>query len=330
MSQRTLHLRRINSTARAIGKTGRRNAEDEKRAIRTDPDARLLGRAPPSLGAGRNRPCPWCDRLVAGSDRRPRLRPLPRRRDDGRPLRVLLRRDRGLARSRDPASTIPRAAAVAGPGLNHMAERQCGTCALCCELPPIEALNKPSNQLCRHAAPGAGCSIYRRRPKACRSFVCHWKLLDDLDEAWKPDRCGFYLQQPTETLLMIMVDPARPDAWRGAPFYERIKTWAGSVPATGVEIFASIGDRLIAVFPEEDLDAGGPEQGVEASMAYLRRPGWRRPAVARRNARGEVAIVALGKWGPDVPAAPVLDGGPLRKSPYVNDRNVASGGLRPS
>lgn len=200
------------------------------------------------------------------------------------------------------ATVKPLPRGLRGPTDFGMTEdRACGSCTLCCELPLIEPLNKPNNVLCRHAVRGGGCTIYEQRPHVCRVFNCHWKQLSYLGPEWRPDRCHFYLQQPTDDLLMVMVEAGHPDAWRQPPFYGQIKTWALAVLNANAEVFVSVGDRLIAVFPEEDLEVVSPKLGAEASMAYIRENGKRRPAVARRDSEGKVTIVAHGKLYLDSP-----------------------------
>jgi Fe-S-cluster containining protein len=175
---------------------------------------------------------------------------------------------------------------------------------MCCELPAIAPLQKPQNVLCQHAVRGAGCTIYENRPEVCRTFNCHWKQVDYLGEEWRPDRCHFYMQQPNDKILVVLVDPAYPDAWRREPFYGQMKSWALAVLHDEAEMYVVVGERTFAIFPEEDLDAGPPELGGEVSMTYIREPGMRRPAVARRDAEGKVTIVARGKLYKESPAAP--------------------------
>jgi hypothetical protein len=178
--------------------------------------------------------------------------------------------------------------------------RTCGSCTLCCELPPIEPLEKPGNALCRHAAPGGGCTIYERRPGVCRAFNCFWRLLPHFSDEWKPDLCHFYVHQPNESTLVVMVDPAYPDAWRAQPFYDQIKQWSLAVIDERGDVYVSIGDRLVAIFPEEDLEAGPSEADDTVAMAYIRENGKRRPTVARRRPDGEVRIIARGRVYRDV------------------------------
>jgi hypothetical protein len=59
------------------------------------------------------------------------------------------------------------------------------------------AIDKPDIQkaagvLCRHCQDG--CSIYEIRPQVCRSFHCGWRQLPILDDDWRPDRSGVFVE----------------------------------------------------------------------------------------------------------------------------------------
>jgi hypothetical protein len=91
-----------------------------------------------------------------------------------------------FGRSADPApppDAVPEAPApVAG--------RHCGGCTECCKVPTIVELKKPPGVLCEHCQEGVGCRIYDSRPPVCRAFLCGWRHLEVLEDAWRPDRCG--------------------------------------------------------------------------------------------------------------------------------------------
>ena len=67
--------------------------------------------------------------------------------------------------------------------------RACGECTLCCNLLPIEELNKPRGVWCQHAKKGKGCAIYPDRPSGCRTWRCQWIISDIMGEELRPDRC---------------------------------------------------------------------------------------------------------------------------------------------
>lgn len=54
--------------------------------------------------------------------------------------------------------------------------RNCGQCTLCCKLVAVNTLKepKPRGIWCPHGKPGAGCAIYKKRPKECAEFWCLW------------------------------------------------------------------------------------------------------------------------------------------------------------
>ena len=57
--------------------------------------------------------------------------------------------------------------------MNETESRQCGACTACCH----------------------GCTIYERRPKVCRDWMCMWREFPSLfDESWRPDRSGVLMR----------------------------------------------------------------------------------------------------------------------------------------
>jgi hypothetical protein len=70
---------------------------------------------------------------------------------------------------------------------------ECGDCFACCQaLPIIEPeLQKKAGILCpHHNGRRHGCAIYETRPTVCRGFLCGWRLVPELGDAWRPDRSG--------------------------------------------------------------------------------------------------------------------------------------------
>jgi len=61
-------------------------------------------------------------------------------------------------------------------------------------------LQKPPGVLCKNCKPGAGCTIYDKRPQLCREWYCGWRLLP-FGEEWRPDRCQILVMMLTETML---------------------------------------------------------------------------------------------------------------------------------
>jgi hypothetical protein len=67
--------------------------------------------------------------------------------------------------------------------------RECGACTVCCKdlLIDTPELKKVCGELCVHCDAGRGCRIYERRPEACRSWYCGWRVMPQLDDSWRPD-----------------------------------------------------------------------------------------------------------------------------------------------
>jgi hypothetical protein len=59
-------------------------------------------------------------------------------------------------------------------------------------------LKKPPGVTCEHCRDGVGCQIYAARPPVCRTFLCGWRNMDVLDDAWRPDRCGIIISFTNE------------------------------------------------------------------------------------------------------------------------------------
>src|ERR1700722_5643625 len=84
----------------------------------------------------------------------------------------------------------------------------CGTCTVCCMALRVIELDKEAGPYCKHCIPGKGCGIYETRFEICRTFLCGWRLVPQLDAAWRPDRSGILmLRQEVEKL---------PEAYRAA------------------------------------------------------------------------------------------------------------------
>ena len=91
--------------------------------------------------------------------------------------------------------------------------RACGDCTLCCKLPRIEELLKPSWQWCRHCDVGRGCKIYERKPDVCSDFSCNWLIDKAIPDHLRPDRIHMYAQwKPGDQVVRVMVDNDFPEA----------------------------------------------------------------------------------------------------------------------
>lgn len=93
--------------------------------------------------------------------------------------------------------------------------RECGECSLCCKIPRVVSVDKPSNKWCQHCDIGKGCLIHETRPQVCRDFHCVWLRDERMPEEWRPDRAHAYVSgRDEDEALKVFVDAAHPDAWR--------------------------------------------------------------------------------------------------------------------
>ena len=72
--------------------------------------------------------------------------------------------------------------------------RECGECTVCCTAMAIDKpeIQKEAGVTCRHCI--TGCAIYETRPALCRDFYCGWRHLPILDDSWRPDRSGVFVE----------------------------------------------------------------------------------------------------------------------------------------
>lgn len=75
--------------------------------------------------------------------------------------------------------------------------RDCDECQACCEQfgvrPELPAPHNEARGACPLLAAAGGCSIYAKRPHACRQYLCGWRA--GLGEArHRPDRCGWIVE----------------------------------------------------------------------------------------------------------------------------------------
>lgn len=120
---------------------------------------------------------------------------------------------------------------------------------MCCKLLIIPELDKPYNTWCTHCTSHSSCGIYETRPERCRDFMCYF-LTSDLAEHWRPNKCRMIITANEERLL-IMVDPARPDAWRKEPYFGNIRHWS-----TQTQVHVMVGTTTFVVFPDHVDDIG--------------------------------------------------------------------------
>ena len=136
-------------------------------------------------------------------------------------------------------------------------KRSCGSCTLCCKVLTVEELSKPNGQWCPHCIKGRGCAIYSDRPDECRRFQCGYLLSPALGEHWLPVRSKLVVAyKPDGMEVIIHVDPGVPNAWRAEPYHSQIRSMARQAEGTAHTIFVQIGRKVIAIFPDQEIDLG--------------------------------------------------------------------------
>ena len=173
------------------------------------------------------------------------------------------RHHRDAAPSRDSVGfnhapqPTPRSAFVTEATANLVAGRNCDSCYMCCKLFEIPALAKPEGVWCTNCNLASGCTIYEARPQECRDFFCHYRLDKDVPEHWKPNRSHMVLRATGDGVRIVAyVDPKRPMAWRGDPYYRDLKAWAANRLQADKQVHVRIGARTIVVLPDRDVDLG--------------------------------------------------------------------------
>ena len=128
---------------------------------------------------------------------------------------------------------------------------------LCCKVMHVPELEKPGDIMCSHAQVGKGCTIHENRPLSCRQFFCGWRLDPSIDALWKPDICRFVLRFSSRySALVLMVDPARPLAWRRQPYHRRLREWAARAFDENKRIVVMVGSEATVVLPDRDVPLG--------------------------------------------------------------------------
>ena len=90
---------------------------------------------------------------------------------------------------------------------------ECGNCTLCCELLPIQALNKPHSEKCKYCE--TNCTIYEDRPDDCKNFNCLWVETDQSDESLRPNNTHVIFEKiPNVKAYLALVDPKYPLAYK--------------------------------------------------------------------------------------------------------------------
>lgn len=162
--------------------------------------------------------------------------------------------------------------------------RACGSCTLCCKLLSIDALEKPAGRWCEHCNVGAGCAIYEDRPAECRTFHCGYLIWEHAGEHWNPARSKMVVASEESGRVWILVDPARPDAWRREPYYSDVRQWAKWAADARQQLLVHSAGRAIAILPDQEVDLGRLEPGDVFRLVERFEGGRRRYEAVRTGA----------------------------------------------
>jgi hypothetical protein len=132
-------------------------------------------------------------------------------------------------------------------------QRSCGPCHLCCKVYPIDEIDKRGVDWCARLGIGAGCTAYETRPHTCRAFFCLWMRDASLGDEWRPDIAGFVLSDPAPWHVLASVDPARPDAWRRAPYEPALREWGARAMTRASFVGVREGDSILLLTPQGDI-----------------------------------------------------------------------------
>src|SRR5207247_10427408 len=124
-------------------------------------------------------------------------------------------------------------------------------------------LQKLPGEVCKNCT-GRGCRIYDNRPATCRGFYCGWWMLPQLDDEWRPDRCGVLITPQNEDIperfrlregieLMVL---GGEDAARRPGFVETVLFFIRHEVATFIAVPGPVGYFATRVLLNDVL--GGP------------------------------------------------------------------------
>lgn len=121
----------------------------------------------------------------------------------------------------------------------------------------VSELKKPRNMLCEHAALHKGCQIYAVRPSECATFFCSFLIDPDVPGHWRPKRSRMMLYYDAEARRMeVHVDPNMPEAWKRAPYYDDLRSWARKAAPRRGQVVVCANDEMIAILPDRDKRLG--------------------------------------------------------------------------
>jgi len=76
-------------------------------------------------------------------------------------------------------------------------------------------------------------------------------------EEWKPERSKIVLTLfPGNGFIYVQVDPGSPQAWRKAPYYDKLRAMARTLLEQGRHIVVFVNDVATLIMPEEAIALG--------------------------------------------------------------------------
>jgi len=147
--------------------------------------------------------------------------------------------------------------------------------------------------------------MYDTRPLECRRFFCGYLMLRELDESWRPSlsKLVICLEGGESKTIFVHVDPDRADAWKRAPYYQKLKEWSQRAIAGRGQVIVKLGLRAIAILPDKEVDLGpvGEDEmvvtrerrtprGLELDVIKLRRDDARAAMLLPQDKRPGIAL----------------------------------------
>lgn len=147
---------------------------------------------------------------------------------------------------------------------NPSADRNCGSCTLCCKLYHVPEIAKAAGKWCQHCVTSKGCTIYTERPQPCRDFLCIWMQDAGLPDDWKPNQSKMIASLSEATgFVHVRCDPSNPNIWRTKSRHIFLRNWSKQLLERGVHLLVLIGEEAYVIMPDQDVALGrmNPDQG---------------------------------------------------------------------
>jgi hypothetical protein len=106
-----------------------------------------------------------------------------------------------------------------------------------------------------------------------------------LGEHWLPARSKLVVAfKPDGMEIVVHVDPGVPNAWRAEPYYSEIRNMTVDAAGTAYTVFVQIRRRMIAVFPDREVDLGVVAEDERVAILEEAGPGTRRRRAVKLKA----------------------------------------------